>query len=127
MTNQEIYDELGQRGIVLISCIEMMSFDEENDDNEINVILKIADDITGNDEAKSNELLRRCLEVREEMETMERILDYIVAGSELFKGLDKATRIIYLNCLKAVANADGQITNDETDLYYAIFNIVQGK
>ena len=41
--------------------------------------------------------------------------------------LDKATKNIYLNCLKAVAKADGQITNDETDLYNAISNIVLGK
>jgi uncharacterized tellurite resistance protein B-like protein len=126
MTNQEIYDELGQRGVVVISCLMMMDFDGVRDEKEGHVIIKIANLLT-KDEAEANELISGCVKAKNKLETPQNIMNFVSAGANLFKELDKDSKELYLACLKAVAEADGKVTEEEAGLYNLLKKIILGE
>jgi tetratricopeptide (TPR) repeat protein/uncharacterized tellurite resistance protein B-like protein len=127
MTNQEIYDELGQIGIIMISCIAMMEFDNDNDEKEVAVIVNIAHMLTNNDKAKANELIKKSIEAKNGLKTEHNIMEFVKAGAQIFKELDEKSKEIYLLCIKSVAEADGKVTAEEKSLYNLIYTIINGE
>ena len=114
MTNQEIYDDLGQMGTLILLYLEMAGADGETTSLEVLTILKEASCFTDKD---VTQFLDGALKVKGSISFDDR-LTYLKAGLSYFaENLPAETKKNILHSLTLVAGADGNIHDNESALY----------
>jgi uncharacterized tellurite resistance protein B-like protein len=124
MTNQEIYNELGKEGTLLILFVQMAASDQKLDQSELEAIRQVMSKFTDKD---FSTLLKKVLEIGKKL-TPEKRIDYILAGLDLFAlEFDKKSKDAVIEGLKSIAFADGIIHEAEGTLYSSVVNIFKQK
>ena len=114
MTNQEIFDELGEMGTLMLLFIEMAAADGEITEDEIGTLVDSGSNFTDKD---LTPFIDSALRIRNTIGTQERI-DYLGAGLDFFAGKFSAnSKKGILVELARIANADGAIHNSESALF----------
>ena len=114
MTNQEIFDDLGEMGTLMLLFIEMAGADGEVTEDEIGTLVSAGSNFTDQD---LEPFIDSALKVRSTLGTEERIA-YLAAGLDLFAGKFPADmkKGILIELAK-IAKADGAIHNNESALF----------
>ena len=114
MTNQEIFDELGEMGTLMLLFIEMAAADGEITEDEIGTLVDSGSNFTDRD---LTPFIDSALKVRTTLGAKERIA-YLGAGLDLFAGKFSADmkKGILIELAK-IAKADGAIHNNESALF----------
>jgi uncharacterized tellurite resistance protein B-like protein len=114
MTNQEIFDDLGEMGTLMLLFIEMAGSDGEVTEDEIETLCESGSNFTDKD---LSPFIDSALKVRSTLGTEERIA-YLAAGLDLFAGKFPADmkKGILIELAK-IAKADGAIHDNESELF----------
>jgi uncharacterized tellurite resistance protein B-like protein len=114
MTNQEIFDDLGEMGTLMLLFIEMAGSDGEITEDEIGMLVESGSNFTDQD---LSPFIDSALEVRTTLGAKERIA-YLAAGLEMFSGKfpDDMKKGILIELAK-IAKADGAIHDNERALF----------
>jgi uncharacterized tellurite resistance protein B-like protein len=114
MTNQEIFDDLGEMGTVMMLFLEMAAADGEFSDEEIATVLDSASNFTDND---VEAYVGRALKTAKSLSFEERVA-YLQAGLAYFAGkFDADMKKGILVELAKIAKADGAIHDNESSLF----------
>ena len=114
MTNQEIFNEIGEMGTLMLLFIEMAGADGDVAEEEVSVILEAGSCFTDNDLTPH---IDAAIEVRKTL-TMEDRIGYLAAGLSYFAGkLAEDTKKNILVGLAQIAKADGKIQDTENSLF----------
>lgn len=114
MTNQEIFDKLGEMGTLMMLFLEMAGADGEVEEDEIATVLDAASNFTDND---VEPYIGRALEVAKTLSFEERVA-YLKAGLAYFAGkFDADMKKSILVELARIAKADGAIHDNESSLF----------
>ncbi len=114
MTNQEIFDDLGEMGTLMLLFIEMAGSDGEITEDEIGMLVESGSNFTDQD---LSPFIDSALEVYSTLGFKERIA-YLAAGIEMFAGKFPADmkKGILIELAK-IAKADGAIHDNESALF----------
>ena len=114
MTNQEIFDDLGQMGTLMLLFIEMAGADGEVTEDEIGTLCDSGSNFTDKDLVP---FIDSALKVRSTLGAKERIA-YLGAGLAMFAGKFPADmkKGILIELAK-IAKADGSIHDNESALF----------
>ncbi len=119
MTNQEIYDELGDMGTLILLYLEMAGADGETTEEEAIVMLKASSCFTDQD---VTQFFDGAFKVKAELTFNER-LAYLKAGLGYFaENLKADTKKNILHSLTLIAGADGTIHDNESALYQLAYS-----
>jgi len=119
MTNQEIFDKLGEMGTLMLLFLEMAAADGKFTDEELETVIDSASNFTDQDVGI---FVQRALEVAKSI-TFEERFAYLDAGLAYFAGKFSAElKKGVLVELAKIAKADGTIHNNES----ALFKIATG-
>jgi uncharacterized tellurite resistance protein B-like protein len=114
MTNQEIFDDLGEMGTLMMLFLEMAAADGEFTDGEIATVLKAATNFTDHD---VEQFVQNALRVAKSLSFEERVA-YLKAGLAYFAGkFDADMKKSILVELARIAKADGAIHDNESSLF----------
>jgi hypothetical protein len=114
MTNQEIFDKLGEMGTLMLLFLEMAAADGEFTDEEIGTVLESASCFT---DQKVDRFVQSALEVAKTLSFEERVA-YLGAGLAYFAGKFPADmKKGILVELARIAKADGAIHDNESALF----------
>jgi uncharacterized tellurite resistance protein B-like protein len=114
MTNQEIFDDLGEMGTLMMLFLEMAAADGEFSDEEIATVLDSASNFTDND---VEAYVGRALKTAKSLSFEERVA-YLQAGLAYFAGkFDADMKKGILVELAKIAKADGAIHDNESSLF----------
>jgi uncharacterized tellurite resistance protein B-like protein len=114
MTNQEIFDDLGQMGTLMLLFIEMAGADGEATEDEIDTLCESGSNFTDQDLIP---FIDSAIKVRNTIEAKQRV-EYLGAGLDLFaKELSADMKKGILIELAKIAKADGAIHNNESALF----------
>jgi uncharacterized tellurite resistance protein B-like protein len=114
MTNQEIFDDLGEMGTLMMLFLEMAAADGKFTDEEIGTVLDSASNFTDND---VEPFVGRALEIASSLSFEERVA-YLQAGLAYFAGKFPADmKKGILVELAKIAKADGAIHDNESALF----------
>jgi hypothetical protein len=114
MTNQEIFDKLGEMGTLMMLFLEMAAADGQFTDEEIGTVLDAASNFTDKD---VEPFVGRAVEVAKSLTFQERV-DYLHAGLAYFAGKFPADmKKGILIELARIAKADGSIHDNESSLF----------
>jgi uncharacterized membrane protein YebE (DUF533 family) len=114
MTNQEIYNRLGEMGTLMALFLEMGAIDGHLDDSEINQVIKVSELFTNQD---LKPFIDSAIEIRNEIGQKE-VINYLKAGLTYFGDkFDEETKQGILIALKSIAQADGVIHGNEKLLF----------
>jgi uncharacterized tellurite resistance protein B-like protein len=118
MTNQEIFDDLGEIGTLMLLFMEMAGADGEFDKSELIAIHEAAQSFTDGD---LDDFFQNAIKIRKSLSFEDRIA-YINSGLGYFaENLEPGNKKSILNELAKIANADGAIHNNESLLYKMAF------
>lgn len=114
MTNQEIFDELGEMGTLMMLFLEMASADGEISEEELETLYESAANFTEND---VHPFVLNALKVAKTLSFTDRV-SYLKAGLSHFSGKFSAEmkKNILIELAK-IANADGSIHDNESSLF----------
>ena len=122
MTIQEIYDELGQLGTLMLLFLEMALADGELTEKEIDAVIKSAKNFTNGD-IKSH--VDKAINFRKSVTTEERI-NYLTVGLAYFENtLDLSVKNGILKGLTSIAKADGRIDPEEMSFFIVAKNLLK--
>ncbi len=122
MTNQEIFDEIGEMGTLLLLFIEMAAADGEVTEEEANLVVKAATCFTDNDVSDN---IDAALKFRNSL-TMEARVGYLAAGLGYFAGnLAAETKTNILYSLAVIADLDGSVNNSESALFKMAYSYLK--
>jgi uncharacterized tellurite resistance protein B-like protein len=114
MTNQEIFDDLGEMGTLMLLFLEMAGADGEFSEAEIGTVLESASNFTDHD---VDQFVQNALGVAKALTFQERV-DYLNAGLAYFAGKFSAEmKKGILVELAKIAKADGAIHDNESALF----------
>ena len=114
MTNQEIFNELGDMGTLVLLYLEMAGADGETSEEEALIILKAASCFTDQD---VTQFFDGAFKVKASLSFNDR-LAYLKAGLGYFaENLPADTKKNILHSLTLIAGADGNIHDNESALY----------
>ena len=114
MTNQEIYNDLGQIGVVALVCMEMAGSDGKVDKVEIAEIIKVVKFFSDEDPEPP---ITKAIDYFNKLE-MEKRVNFVINGlKHLGEVLNDATKKNILLALAAVAEADGIVDENEQLVY----------
>lgn len=114
MTTQEIFDELGEMGTLMLLFIEMAAADGEMTEDEIDTLVDSGSNFTDRDLMP---FIESALKVRTTLGGKERIA-YLGAGLDFFANkFDADMKKGILIELAKIAKADGVIHNNESALF----------
>jgi uncharacterized tellurite resistance protein B-like protein len=114
MTNQEIFDDLGEMGTLMLLFIEMAGADGEVTDDEIATLVVAGSNFT--DKALVP-FIDSALRIRDTIGAKERV-EYLAAGLNLFaEELSANMKKAILIELARIADADGAIHDSESALF----------
>jgi uncharacterized tellurite resistance protein B-like protein len=114
MTNQEIFDDLGEMGTLMMLFLEMAAADGKFTDEEIATVLDSASNFTDHD---VEPFVQNALKVAKSLSFQERV-DYLHAGLAYFSGKFSADmKKGILVELATIAKADGAIHDNESALF----------
>lgn len=114
MTNQEIFDDLGEMGTLMLLFIEMAAADGEITEDEIDTLVDSGSNFTDRD---LTPFIDSALKVRTTLGAKERVA-YLGAGLDLFAdNFDADMKKGILIELAKIAKADGAIHNNESALF----------
>jgi len=113
MTNQELFDKLGELGTLMLLFLEMTTADDEVHDNEIDKMYDLAQNFTSDPETHIN----NALGVHNALSFESRIA-YLRSGLTYFSNkFDDDVKKSILTSLAKIANADGEIHANEEGLF----------
>jgi len=116
MTNQEIYNELGNAGTITGLFIEMSNIDGQIDNSEIETIILALKEIV--EPSEINPAINKYFNIRSNL-GLERMINYLdKALVSLAKDLDEDMIDQILESLKEIAGADGKVDKSEVTLYH---------
>jgi uncharacterized membrane protein YebE (DUF533 family) len=114
MTNQEIFDKLGEMGTLMSLFLEMGAIDGNLDQSEIDQVLKFSKLFTDEDVMP---FIASAVAIRKEIGQIG-VIGYLKAGLSYFgNNFDDETKKGILLALKSIANADGVIHENEKLLF----------
>lgn len=114
MTNQEIFDKLGEMGTLMSLFLEMGAIDGNLDQSEIDQVLKCSKLFTNEDVMP---VIASAIVIRKEI-GQDGVIKYLKAGLSYFGNkFDDDTKKGILLALKSIANADGVIHENEKLLF----------
>lgn len=114
MTNQEIFDKLGEMGTLMSLFLEMGAIDGNLDQSEIDQVLKCSKLFTNEDVMP---VIASAIVIRKEI-GQDGVIKYLKAGLSYFGNkFDDDTKEGILLALKSIANADGVIHENEKLLF----------
>ena len=114
MTNQEIFDKLGEMGTLMLLFLEMAGADGKFDESETEAILDAASNFTDEDLIP---FIDSAIKIRKSISFEERVA-YLNAGLAYFAGkLSANMKTGILVELAKIAKADGAIHNNESALF----------
>lgn len=114
MTNQEIFDKLGEMGTLMSLFLEMGAIDGNLDQSEIDQVLKCSKLFTNEDVMP---VIASAIVIRKEI-GQDGVIKYLKAGLSYFGNkFDDDTKEGILLALKSIANADGVIHKNEKLLF----------
>jgi uncharacterized tellurite resistance protein B-like protein len=114
MTNQEIFDDLGQMGTLMLLFIEMAGADGEVTEDEIGTLVDSGSSFTDQDLVP---FIDSALKVRNTIGSKQRV-EYLGAGLGLFaEELSADMKKGILIELAKIAKADGAIHDNESALF----------
>lgn len=114
MTNQEIFDKLGEMGTLMSLFLEMGAIDGNLDQSEIDQVLKFSKLFTNEDVMP---VIASAIVIRKEI-GQDGVIKYLKAGLSYFGNkFDDDTKKGILLALKSIANADGVIHENEKLLF----------
>ena len=114
MTNQEIFDDLGDMGTLMLLFLEMAGADGEFAESEIEALIDGGRNFT---DADLKPFIDKAIKVRKSLKFKERV-DYLAAGLGYFAGnLSANMKKGVLVELAKIAKADGVIHDNESALF----------
>lgn len=114
MTNQEIFDKLGEMGTLMSLFLEMGAIDGNLDQSEIDQVLKCSKLFTNEDVMP---VIASAIVIRKEI-GQDGVIKYLKAGLSYFGNkFDDDTKKGILLALKSIVNADGVIHENEKLLF----------
>lgn len=114
MTNQEIFEKLGEMGTLMSLFLEMGAIDGNLDQSEIDQVLKLSKLFTNEDVMP---VIASAIVIRKEI-GQDGVIKYLKAGLSYFGNkFDDDTKEGILLALKSIANADGVIHENEKLLF----------
>jgi uncharacterized tellurite resistance protein B-like protein len=114
MTNQEIFDKLGEMGTLMALFLEMGAIDGQLDQSEIDQVLEVSTLFT---DQNVMPFIQLAVGLRKEVGQMG-VLKYLQASLSYFGDkFDEDTKKGILLSLKSIANADGVIHENEKLLF----------
>jgi uncharacterized tellurite resistance protein B-like protein len=114
MTNQEIFDDLGQMGTLMLLFIEMAGADGEVTEDEIGTLVDSGSNFTDQDLVP---FIDSALRIRNSIGAKQRV-EYLGAGLNLFaEELSANMKKAILVELAKIAKADGAIHDNESALF----------
>jgi len=114
MTNQEIFDDLGEMGTLMLLFLEMAGADGNFDESETNAIVDAASNFTDQDLIP---FIDNAIKIRNSISFEARVA-YLAAGLGYFAGkLNANMKTGILVELARIAKADGAIHNNESALF----------
>lgn len=114
MTNQEIFNDLGEMGTLMLLFLEMAGADGEFDESEIETIIDGASNFT---DKNLGPFIDSALAIRKAISVEARI-NYLAAGLGYFAGnLSADMKKGILVELAKIAKADGVIHDNESTLF----------
>lgn len=114
MTHQEIFDDLGEMGTLMMLFLEMVSADDEISTEEVETLYESASKFTKQD---VHQFVERALRVAKTLSFNDRV-SYLNAGLAHFsKKFSAEMKKNILIELAKIANADGSIHDNESSLF----------
>jgi uncharacterized tellurite resistance protein B-like protein len=114
MTNQEIFDDLGEMGTLMMLFLEMATADGECSKEELETIFESAANFT---DQNVEQFLRNAIRVAKTLSFEDRV-SYLNVGLEFFSEKFSAEmKKSILHELAKIAHSDGTIHDNESSLY----------
>jgi uncharacterized tellurite resistance protein B-like protein len=114
MTNQEIFDKLGEMGTLMMLFLEMAAADGQYSEDEIATIIDAASNFT---DKEVDPFIVSAMRIAKDLSFQERV-DYLHAGLAYFAGKFPADmKKGILVELARIAKADGSIHDNESALF----------
>ena len=113
MTNQELFDKLGELGTLMLLFLEMMTADDEVHDSEMDKMYDLAQNFTSNPEPHINNAIAVHVAL-----SFESRVAYLRSGLTYFSSkFDEDVKKNILSSLALIATADGEIDANEKGLF----------